>query len=96
MFLNIRTANTFGEIFFSFFCLLNFLRIYVRFLSDLSNCFYNFFDFFVNKFCNFYIFSLSLFVRFNFRESFIKIVKFNNNKFNYCKNFVDVIVEQQY
>ena len=39
------------------------------FLSDLSNCFYNFFDFFVNKFCNFFVFSLNLFAFFNFRES---------------------------
>ena len=65
----------------------------MRFLNDLSNCFYNFFDFFVNKFCDFYVFSLNLFVRFNFRKSFIKIVEFDNNEFNYYKNFIDAIVE---
>ena len=96
MFLSARTADSSAEIFFRFFRVLNCLKICVRFLSDLSNCFYNFFDFFVNKFCDFYVFSLSLFVCFDLRESFIKIIKFNNNEFDYCKNFVDAIVEQRY
>ena len=93
MFLNVRIVDSFVKFFFCFSRVLNCLKICVRFLSDLLNCFYNFFDFFVNKFCDFQIFSLSLFVRFDFRESFIKIVKFDNDKFNYCKNFVNTIVE---
>ena len=63
------------------------------FLNNLSNRFYDFFRCFANKFCYFCVFSFNRVFLF---KTIFKKNKFCDNEFDYCENFINAIIEQQY